>query len=546
MAGARYCSTCKMTHEGTTGKKCSLSTQNDGVTDTTESLPVNQDQQISPDQALATASQVVVRDDPQGTSHLLKNQPSSQDPILAELLKISQRFGHLEEQAAKDRQVLTGLVSEFGKHGQAVQQLISQTQHTSHVCPVEQNLSLISANHNVMDLPHSAAADRDTINGRNNSAGNHIIHNKQHHNTSNHTNSVGSLFSTSTQSVNPANIGVNSQSGTQRDANMQCSINSASQHDTMLLPHTRSANNSAHATTHMQQTQQSGGGKHVSGGVQSNVSNSVYSTPQVTGTTQNYQGASTSQVISNNATHHTDGQQGASQASTTQQCVILSMQALRNAAETHQRVNQRYQELEQATNFKEAGNLELLFDTLQKRFQKQEKLKVKWPQDLAFIGTHRRRPSYEQLTAMQWLLAFLRIREEEKDPLIKEHMIQYLTELTQDACDFFWEATKGAHSVLLHRMADGVVDWTNIAEIQKIRQRYAQTNSVQHVQERQKINKTAPCIQFNKGQCSRPGDHEWKNLLLRHICQYCYTTFQKTESHSKKDCWKAAREQPKN
>ena len=136
MGGARYCSNCKMTHEGTTDKKCSLSTQNDGITDTSESLLVNQDQQISPDQALATASQVVVRDDPQGTSHLVTNQPNSQDPILAELLKISQRFGHLEEQAAKDRQVLTGLVSEFGKHGQAVQQLISQTQHTSHVRPV--------------------------------------------------------------------------------------------------------------------------------------------------------------------------------------------------------------------------------------------------------------------------------------------------------------------------------------------------------------------------------------------------------------------------
>ena len=286
MGGARYCSTCKMTHEGTTGKKCSLSTQNDCVTDTSESLLINQDQQISSDQALATASQVVVRDDPQGTSQSVTNQSSSQDPILAELLKISQRFGHLEEQAAKDRQVLTGLVSEFGKQGQAVQQLISQTQHTSQVSPVEQNLSLISANHNVMDLPHSAAADRDTINGRINSARNHITHNKQHHNASNHTLSAGSLFSPSTQSVNPANIGVNSQSGTQRDVNMQCSINSVPQHNTTLFPHTHSANNSAHVTTHMQQTQQLGGGKHVSGVVQSNVSHAVHSTPQVTGTNQ--------------------------------------------------------------------------------------------------------------------------------------------------------------------------------------------------------------------------------------------------------------------
>ena len=73
---------------------------------------------------------------------------------------------------------------------------------------------------------------------------------------------------------------------------------------------------------------------------------------------------------------------------------------------------------------------------------------------------------------MQWLLGFLRITEEEKDPLIKQHMIQYLIELTQDAWDFSWEA------------ADSVVDWSNIAEIHKIRQKYAQTNSVQHVQVR--------------------------------------------------------------
>ena len=198
MGGVCYCSTCKVTHEGTTGKKCLLSTQTDGITDSSESPPFNQDQQIFSDQALATASQVVVRDDPQSTSHSVTNQLSSQDPILAELLKISKRFGHLEEQAAKDRQVLTGLVSEFGKQGQAVQLLISQTQTILHVNPVEQNLSLILASHNVMDLPHSAAADRDTINGRTNSAGNYAIHNKQHHNTLNHATTAGSLFSPST------------------------------------------------------------------------------------------------------------------------------------------------------------------------------------------------------------------------------------------------------------------------------------------------------------------------------------------------------------
>ena len=65
---------------------------------------------------------------------------------------------------------------------------------------------------------------------------------------------------------------------------------------------------------------------------------------------------------------------------------------------------------------------------------------------------------------------------------------------------------------------------SNIVEVQKIRQRYGETKSVQHIQDNQKTTKTALFIQFNKGQCSRPGDHEWKNLLLRHICQHCFVT----------------------
>ena len=45
-------------------------------------------------------------------------------------------------------------------------------------------------------------------------------------------------------------------------------------------------------------------------------------------------------------------------------------------------------------------------------------------------------------------------------------MIEYLTELAQDACDYSWEAAKGAHSVLLQRMGDGVVHWPNIKDVQ--------------------------------------------------------------------------------
>ena len=49
------------------------------------------------------------------------------------------------------------------------------------------------------------------------------------------------------------------------------------------------------------------------------------------------------------------------------------------------------------------------------------------------------------------------IRQEQQDPVDKENMYDYVTELLQDACDYGWESAKAAHSVLLHRMQDGVL-----------------------------------------------------------------------------------------
>ena len=101
-----------------------------------------------------------------------------------------------------------------------------------------------------------------------------------------------------------------------------------------------------------------------------------------------------------------------------------------------------------------------------------------------------------------------------------------------------WEAVKGAHSFFLHRMEDGVVHWSNIKDVQKIRKRYAQTTSAQSVPDKSKSLKMVPCIQFNKG---RNTEHEYKNMLLKHMCQYCFSQNSKIESHAKKDCWRASK-----
>ena len=144
------------------------------------------------------------------------------------------------------------------------------------------------------------------------------------------------------------------------------------------------------------------------------------------------------------------------------------------------------------------GNLDLLTEALTKK-QKNEKIKVKWPQDLAFVGTMRKRPTYDQLMTCQWILGYLRIRQEEKDSSIREHMIEYLTELMQDACDYSWESAKGAHSVLLHRMANGVVDWSQVKEVQKIRKRYAQTTPTQSHEKAQQKSKSSSMFKVQQG-----------------------------------------------
>ena len=139
------------------------------------------------------------------------------------------------------------------------------------------------------------------------------------------------------------------------------------------------------------------------------------------------------------------------------------------------------------------------------------------------------------------MLGFLRIHQEEQDATITENMVEYLTELLQDACDYSWESAKGAHSVLLHRMQDGVVNWSNLKEVNKIQKRYAQTSSAHQgvVGERSEITKVVPCFKYNKGSCPHNTDHEWQNMLLKLSCQYCFSTFNRHEMHTKKECTKA-------
>ena len=122
MGGARWCKNCHSTHEGPTGNKCQRldggsveDLQMEGAEFQASNVTDNENT-ISQEQARLVVqhmeqSAMSVQDTSTGDSG------SSQELILMELKKISQKFGQLEDQAAKDREVLTNLVSKVNQQG---------------------------------------------------------------------------------------------------------------------------------------------------------------------------------------------------------------------------------------------------------------------------------------------------------------------------------------------------------------------------------------------------------------------------------------------
>ena len=63
------------------------------------------------------------------------------------------------------------------------------------------------------------------------------------------------------------------------------------------------------------------------------------------------------------------------------------------------------------------------------------------------------------------MAGFCRIMKEENNLENKEHMLDYLTQLLEDANDFSWDAAKASHAVLLCRMEQG--DVKNYMQVEK-------------------------------------------------------------------------------
>ena len=123
-------------------------------------------------------------------------------------------------------------------------------------------------------------------------------------------------------------------------------------------------------------------------------------------------------------------------------------------------------------------------------------------------------------------------------------MLDYMTEIMEDAQDFRWASAKTAHALLLYCMEEGKVDWHMTEKIDRIRRAHAQkvasTSSSQGNKGHIPMQGT-PCKFFQRGKCSHTSDHVTNGHSYKHICSHCFGVG-KRFPHPQKDCRNANKE----
>ena len=140
--------------------------------------------------------------------------------------------------------------------------------------------------------------------------------------------------------------------------------------------------------------------------------------------------------------------------SSSDESLVPSLSHLKSARDIQRQVDNRLHELEecsftpqgqgkQKVKSKCGGNVNILVHK-----------KVACPHDTILSGNSKQRVSYGQLSWSQWVQGFVR-NILEKSNKTRENMLNYLSDLMEDATDFSWQIAKASHEVLLCEMERG-------------------------------------------------------------------------------------------
>ena len=173
--------------------------------------------------------------------------------------------------------------------------------------------------------------------------------------------------------------------------------------------------------------------------------------------------------------------------------------------------------------------------------------KVRWPHEFVLSGQNKDKVTYNQVSPIQWMAGFCRTIREESDMAIKEHMLDYVIDLLDDATEFSWGSAKASHAVLLCRMEQGEIkSWSETKKIDRVRRAHAQRhgtaqNIAQKGQDKSSAGKVTTCVFYNKGSCTHKQTHETKGVLYKHVCMACWAKEGKSFPHPQTECCKSAK-----
>ena len=139
--------------------------------------------------------------------------------------------------------------------------------------------------------------------------------------------------------------------------------------------------------------------------------------------------------------------------------VVPSVAVLQGAPHIQAEVDRRIKHL---TDLNESGKLKSQRGGNDTVFVKRQ---VPWPQNFVLGGNNKSRISYDNLSWCQWVSGFAMIAREEGNVDTKNAMLDYLSEIMEDANDFSWQSAKASHAVLLCRMEEGKVEWSETTKL---------------------------------------------------------------------------------
>ena len=214
---------------------------------------------------------------------------------------------------------------------------------------------------------------------------------------------------------------------------------------------------------------------------------------------------------------------------------IPSMDYLRQDSKVQARVDKRMRQYENLAREDSKGMLTKVKSGRYQLGDQSVKHHVNWPHKFCSVGENLKMPTYEDINIYQWVQGFSRCILEEKDHNMRAFMLQYQSNLMQDALELSWPTAKHAHAALLTEVERGQVTWKDQIGIDRIRQRFTQrvlkSENVNTTEEQTRV-----CKRYNEEVCTQAKDHRDGKTLYKHSCYTCFKAVKCHYPHTETKC----------